>query len=474
MLGAVVLATKFILQGDSAVLCVSSRYRAVFYDPPLPPPRCLVHALRSTSMRYSKLRPLNPRCQLDLCRHESRYGCQREDNCSFAHSLVELKTWDLQKHTGKRGGEERGGEERRGEERREESYSNTQTRGESYSNTQIRGEERRGEERRATATHRYERRGEESYSNTQVREERRGELQQHTGTRGEERRATATHRYERRGEESYSNTQVREERRGELQQHTGISHEEIVQESKRHGFKLELGNHRATPPPLSGPAPAPPPHSLPLSLRMKFVCGQCWRDGQVSEPDRALRYCTARSKHSWTRERRVLLVTSAERRTWVLVRPLPFSTTFPQRYDLCVHILKYRKCHYIGSCSFAHSPEERDVWTYMKDNNMRDMQQMYELWLRLTTQNRQADGTPLTSGGEEKQIVMPTDYAEDMAGFHCRVRGKHSNGSRQWQEHISTEKHKEKLFITQEEEEESEGACWKHRFPGESFTLCSK
>ncbi|MGH0179267.1 UNVERIFIED_CONTAM: hypothetical protein FKN15_000612 [Acipenser sinensis] len=264
MLGAVVLASKFILQVDGAVLCVSSRYRAVFYDPPLPPPRCLVHALRSTSMRYSKLRPLNPRCQLDLCRHESRYGCQREDNCSFAHSLVELKTWDLQKHT------------------------------------------------------------------------------------------------------------------------------------------------------------------------------------------------------------------------------------------------------------------------------VRDMQQMYELWLRLTTQNRQADGTPLTSGGEEKQIVMPTDYAEDMqscllapdvllvlseddgsgmelsrlfseirthyeklvssssssngtgaevpgstaitqAGFHCRVCGKHSNGSRQWQEHISTEKHKEKLFIvTQEEEEESEGACWKHRFPGESFTLCSK
>lgn len=149
---------------------------------------------------------------------------------------------------------------------------------------------------------------------------------------------------------------------------------------------------------------------------MKFVCGQCWRDGQVNEPDKALKYCTAKARHSWTKERRVLLVKSFEKKKWVVVRPLPFSRTYPQQYDMCVHVMKQKKCHYIGNCSFAHSLEERDVWTYMKNNSLRDMQQMYDMWLALTNQNRRPDGTLLTPPPEEKPIAMPTDYAEPMAG----------------------------------------------------------
>lgn len=62
--------------------------------------RCLVHVVRSANVRYSKVRPLHPLCQFDICRHEVRYGCQREDSCSFAHSVIELKCWVLQQDTG--------------------------------------------------------------------------------------------------------------------------------------------------------------------------------------------------------------------------------------------------------------------------------------------------------------------------------------------------------------------------------------
>uniref|UniRef100_A0AAY4C4Y0 C3H1-type domain-containing protein n=1 Tax=Denticeps clupeoides TaxID=299321 RepID=A0AAY4C4Y0_9TELE len=227
--------------------------------------KCLVHVVRSANVRYSKVRPLHPLCQFDVCRHEVRYGCQREDSCSFAHSVIELKCWVLQ-------------------------------------------------------------------------------------------------------------------------QDTGITHEEIVQESK---------------PITDNPS-------------MKFVCGQCWREGQVNEPDKQLKYCTAKAKHSWTKERRVLLVKSFEKKKWVVVRPLPFSRTYPQQYDMCVHVMKQKKCHYIGNCSFAHSPEERDVWTYMKNNSLRDMQQMYDMWLSLTNQNRRSDGTLMTPPPEEKPIAMSTDYAESV------------------------------------------------------------
>lgn len=51
-------------------------------------------------VRYSKIRPLDPQCQLDVCRHEVRYGCGREDECFYAHSLIELKVWMLQHQQG--------------------------------------------------------------------------------------------------------------------------------------------------------------------------------------------------------------------------------------------------------------------------------------------------------------------------------------------------------------------------------------
>uniref|UniRef100_A0A8B9JWK8 Zinc finger CCCH-type containing 7Bb n=1 Tax=Astyanax mexicanus TaxID=7994 RepID=A0A8B9JWK8_ASTMX len=288
--------------------------------------KCLVHVVRSANVRYSKIRPLHPLCQFDVCRHEVRYGCQREDSCSFAHSVIELKCWVLQ-------------------------------------------------------------------------------------------------------------------------QDTGITHEEMVQESKRHWQRLEQNAQRQKPMHVphhtssssssavsagvgsggvaggggdgiggGGSGGGSCGRGRGLNLKMKFVCGQCWREGQVNEPDKALKYCTAKAKHSWTKERRVLLVKSFEKKKWVVVRPLPFSRTYPQQYDMCVHVMKQKKCHYIGNCSFAHSLEERDVWTYMKNNSLRDMQQMYDLWLSLTNQNRRPDGTLMTPPPEEKPSTMPADYTEAMAG----------------------------------------------------------
>lgn len=292
--------------------------------------KCLVHVVRSANVRYSKVRPLHPLCQFDVCRHEVRYGCQREDSCSFAHSVIELKCWVLQ-------------------------------------------------------------------------------------------------------------------------QDTGITHEEMVQESKRHWQRLEQNAQKQQKPihiphpssslpaggvggmagggggvgvdGLGGGSVSPvgglgavAGRGRPFNLKMKFVCGQCWREGQVNEPDKNLKYCTAKARHSWTKERRVLLVKSFEKKKWVVVRPLPFSRTYPQQYDMCVHVMKQKKCHYIGNCSFAHSLEERDVWTYMKNNSLRDMQQMYELWLQLTNQSRRTDGSAVTPPPEDKQVTITADYTESMGG----------------------------------------------------------
>ncbi|XP_062058769.1 zinc finger CCCH domain-containing protein 7B isoform X2 [Lepus europaeus] len=324
---------------DSPSVCSNLAAKHSFYNN-----KCLVHIVRSTSLKYSKIRQFQEHFQFDVCRHEVRYGCLREDSCHFAHSFIELKVWLLQ-------------------------------------------------------------------------------------------------------------------------QYSGMTHEDIVQESKKYWQQMEAHSGKA-----SSSLGTPRSHGpSTFDLQMKFVCGQCWRNGQVVEPDKDLKYCSAKARHCWTKERRVLLVMSKAKRKWVSVRPLPSIRNFPQQYDLCIHAQNGRKCQYVGNCSFAHSPEERDMWTFMKENKILDMQQTYDMWLKKHNPGKPGEGTPISSREGEKQIQMPTDYADIMMGYHCWLCGKNSNSKKQWQQHIQSEKHKEKVFTS-----DSDASGWAFRFPMGEFRLCDR
>lgn len=86
----------------TCLLYNSRVFLSVIKKPPLAsvPVRCLAFVVRSCSVNYSKVRPLSVLCHLDLCRKAIRYGCQREDSCLYAHSVIELKTWRVQRDTG--------------------------------------------------------------------------------------------------------------------------------------------------------------------------------------------------------------------------------------------------------------------------------------------------------------------------------------------------------------------------------------
>uniref|UniRef100_A0A8C6KLL0 Zinc finger CCCH-type containing 7B n=1 Tax=Nothobranchius furzeri TaxID=105023 RepID=A0A8C6KLL0_NOTFU len=261
--------------------------------------KCLAFVVRTHNINYSKVRPLSGSCHLDLCHQAIRYGCQRENSCVFAHSIIELKTWKVQRLT-------------------------------------------------------------------------------------------------------------------------GISSEKIVEASLKHYNKLEQNSKKEKGNrPSSGGGGGKPKGGggKSLDMKMKFVCAQCWRGGLISEPDKALKYCNAKARHTWTKDRRVLLVKSPERSKWVQVRPLPHAKNPPLYYDMCAQILEKRKCNYTGNCTFAHSQEEREMWMYMKNNDLRDMQQVYDMWLALTAQSRPADGATFSQpSSEEKFIAMPTDCAEVVVG----------------------------------------------------------
>uniref|UniRef100_A0A672YX26 C3H1-type domain-containing protein n=1 Tax=Sphaeramia orbicularis TaxID=375764 RepID=A0A672YX26_9TELE len=295
--------------------------------------KCLVHILKENTVRYSKIRPLTPYCQLDLCRHEVRYGCVREDECFYAHSLIELKVWMLQHEL-------------------------------------------------------------------------------------------------------------------------GITHENIVQEAKK------FWNRGAG---QSSSWFGPP------NLKMMFVCGQCWRHGQLNEADKNKKYCTAKARHTWAKDRRVVLVSSHERKKWTTVRPLPTKKPIPSQFEICMHVTAGKKCQYIGNCTFAHSAEERDLWTYMKENNIPDMDQLYEQWLQSQKPGWGEETSSNSIRENGKQIHMPTDYAEEVAGNHCWLCGKNCNSEKQWQQHITSDKHKDRVFNSEDDQN-----CWQYRFPTGTFKVCER
>ncbi|XP_053577206.1 zinc finger CCCH domain-containing protein 7B [Bombina bombina] len=304
-----------------------------------PDNKCLVHVLNASTVRYCKIRHNHARFQMDICRHEVRYGCLQEDTCNFAHSHVELSVWMLQRQS-------------------------------------------------------------------------------------------------------------------------GISHEDIVKESEKIWKVFE---------PKSKASKSLSHQSQPKSLdmKMKFVCGQCLHNGREIEADKDGKYCTAKARHSWTKDKRVLLAMSKAKKKWVPIRPLPSIRNFPQQYDICVHVQNKKKCQYIGNCTFAHSTEEKDVWTFMKENKVLDLQQVFELSQKNNVQETAGKGAAAPQKETDKQILMPTDYADLLDCLHCYLCGKNSNSERQWQKHIQSEKHKERVFTS-----ESEDSTWKFRFPAGEFQLC--
>lgn len=62
-----------------------------------------------------------------------------------------------------------------------------------------------------------------------------------------------------------------------------------------------------------------------------------------------------------------------------------------------------------------------------------DMQQTYDMWLKKHNPGKPGEGTPISSREGEKQIQMPTDYADIMVMTPraCWRRGLGRSGDRQ-------------------------------------------
>lgn len=235
-----------------------------------------MHVVRSANVRYSKVRPLHPLCQFDVCRHEVRYGCQREDSCSFAHSVIELKCWVLQQDTG-------------GWSIFPISSLSLSLGGGAiftelicrvfffFPRPGITHEEMVQESKRHW---------QRLEQNAQKQQKVRFDLS-----------AVDVHQFVK---YKSCRTQTPPKLLCHLLQPIHIPHPSGsipagVGGMGGGGVGGEcIGSGGVSP---VGGLGAMAGRGRPLNLKMKFVCGQCWREGQVNEPDKNLKYCTAKARH---------------------------------------------------------------------------------------------------------------------------------------------------------------------------------
>ncbi|XP_077589872.1 zinc finger CCCH domain-containing protein 7A [Stigmatopora nigra] len=245
-----------------------------------------------------------------------------------------------------------------------------------------------------------------------------------------------------------------------LQQECRISHESIVEEATTY-WNSNIAPQRAQ---CSVQRRFGPPN-----LKMMFVCSQCWRNGQLSEADKQQKYCSAKARHTWAKDKRVVLVSSIERKKWTPIRALPATKPIPAQFEICRHVAASKKCQYIGNCTFAHGPEERDFWTFMKENNIADFDQLYESWLESQRADWGEENANVSGRENGKPIQMPTDYVEEVDGNHCWFCAKNCNSEKQWQKHITSEKHKDRVFSSEDDDNR-----WQYRFPTGIFQICER
>lgn len=233
---------------------------------------------------------------------------------------------------------------------------------------------------------------------------------------------------------------------------------------------------------------------------MMFVCGQCWRNGQLSEADKNKKYCAAKARHMWVlgsvpgtrmpvdrrrlhtwllflslrwaKDRRVVLVSSNERKKWTTVRSLPTKKPIPSQFEVRAEhfwpllylwwhqISRKRSPHVVAFSHFLdlhacdcrqevsvhwelhvcpqsrregpldlHEGKQQWVpsrWDLFLFNHksqilichaphsVPDMDQLYEQWLQSQKPGWGDEASSNLVRENGKQIHMPTDYAEEV------------------------------------------------------------
>ncbi|XP_046550029.1 LOW QUALITY PROTEIN: helicase with zinc finger domain 2-like [Haliotis rubra] len=270
-----------------------------------------------------------------------------------------------------------------------------------------------------------------------------------------------------------------------LERDTGMSRKEIVQESdiltsRNHAAEPPLPPGLSTdtrrPPPKTTAATAPtrtatPPPSAAgpgdCPYNVQIICGICWKKGARSTQDGNKDRCS-KLHNLWHQIRMFQVLPSLKE-----IRPLPRKIPTNYHFIICKYVREKKKCDYNlgGPCQFAHGEEELEIWKWMCKNNVKTLDDLAEA-------SRKAQLVPPPKPGESvvsvqkaaARVIAPSDL--NFNPHYCQYCGIQSNSEKQWDNHCASERH---TFNVNSDKDHQ----WNHRqppwgIPSSSYDLCAK
>ncbi|XP_048248196.1 helicase with zinc finger domain 2-like isoform X1 [Haliotis rufescens] len=273
-----------------------------------------------------------------------------------------------------------------------------------------------------------------------------------------------------------------------LERDTGLSRKEIVQESD---ILTSRGYTEAPPPPgLAADTRRPPPQTTSAAqtriaapttppptagsgdcpYNVQIICGTCWKKGARNPQDGTKDRCS--KGHNLWHQIRIFLVLPSLKEIRALPRKIP--TNF--HFIICKYV-KEKKCDYNlgGPCQFAHGEEELEIWRWMCKNKVRTLDDLAEVSRK--AQLARAPKPAITQGESvvsvqkaAARVMAPSDL--NFNPHYCQYCGIQSNSEKQWDNHCASERH---MFNVNSDKDHQ----WNHRqppwgIPSSSYDLCSK
>lgn len=99
--------------------------------------------------------------------------------------------------------------------------------------------------------------------------------------------------------------------------------------------------------------------------KVKFICSLCYKNGQISEATKDLKYCSARAQHSWATNKKTVLVQTI-RKDWTQIRDLPYlKNKVREKFDTEFCAMSYKNGFFSGFAGKVWT-----LWEYQETEKM--------------------------------------------------------------------------------------------------------
>ncbi|XP_019641872.1 PREDICTED: helicase with zinc finger domain 2-like [Branchiostoma belcheri] len=209
-----------------------------------------------------------------------------------------------------------------------------------------------------------------------------------------------------------------------------------------------------------------PKQQVKCPYKLHFVCRQCWLSdrGAVSKLSTNSKTCE-RNNHPWNEVNRMCLSTDTGREIRQPPSHMPKSP-----FRMCRQVQQHKECRIGKTCTYPHSQEEMEIWTFQKETKILDLEELVNLSQQQHATPRPSAATTSTSRQTSRRTSDFPLLSPQISQYYCNLCHKTCSGRVTFDQHCSSEGHQARLRSDASDN-------WQYRRPpwigqDEEYRLC--